>query len=84
MCHTQADQDWIAPPLIWADSVDIFRKKKQKKKPLLTFEVALDPQVSHAETEDGQLVQTGADVLGERQKVRQAVQLPVQPIPVSL
>lgn len=51
---------------------------------LLTAEVALDSQVSHAEAKDRQLVQTRADVLRKGQQVRQPVQLPVQPIPVAL
>lgn len=50
----------------------------------LTGEVALDPQVAHAEPKDGQLVQAGANVIGEGQQVRQSVQLHVQPIPVAL
>lgn len=50
----------------------------------LTGEVALDPQVAHAEPKDGQLVQARADVVAEGQQVRQSVQLHVQPIPVAL
>lgn len=51
---------------------------------LLTAEVVLDSQVSHAEAKDRQLVQTRTDVLRKGQQVRQPVQLPVQPIPVAL
>lgn len=50
----------------------------------LTGEVALDPQVAHAEPQDGQLVQARANVVAEGQQVRQPVQLHVQPIPVAL
>lgn len=50
----------------------------------LTCEVALDPQVAHAEPKDRQLVQAGANVVTEGQQVRQPVQLHVQPIPVAL
>lgn len=51
---------------------------------ILTTAVVLDPQVSHAQAEDGQLVQTGANLLGEGQQLRQPLQLPVQPVPVAL
>lgn len=51
---------------------------------LLTFKEVFDAQVPHAEAQDGQLVEPGAHVLGERQQVHQPVQLPVQPIPVAL
>lgn len=50
----------------------------------LTCEVALDPQVAHAEPKDRQLVQAGANVVAKGQQVRQPVQLHVQPIPVAL
>lgn len=50
----------------------------------ITSEVALYPQVSHAEAKDWQFVQAGANIFGKRQQVRQPVQLPIQPIPVSL
>lgn len=53
-------------------------------RPVLTSEVALDPQVSHAEAKDRQFVQTRANLLVEGQEVGQSVQLPVQPIPVAL
>lgn len=49
----------------------------------LTIEVALDSQVSHAEAEHREFVQTGANLLGKRQELRQPVQLAVQPIPVA-
>lgn len=52
--------------------------------PGLTSEVALDPQVAHAEAKDGQLVQARANIVIEGQQVRQPVQLHVQPIPVAL
>ena len=51
---------------------------------LLTFEEALDSQVAHAKSEHGQFVQARTDVLGEGQQIGQAIQLPVQPIPVAL
>ena len=51
---------------------------------MLTFEVALGPQVTHAEAKHRQFVQTRADVPVERQELRQPVQLPIQPIPVAL
>lgn len=51
---------------------------------ILTAAVALDPQVSHAQAEDGQLVQTGANLLGEGQEFCQPLQLSIQPVPVAL
>lgn len=53
-------------------------------RPILTFEVALDPQVTHAEAQHRQLVQTRAHLPQEGQEVGQPVQLAVQPIPVAL
>lgn len=50
----------------------------------LTAAVAFDPQVSHTQAEDGQLVQTRADLLRERQQVRQPLQLSIQTVPVAL
>lgn len=51
---------------------------------LSTFEVALDPQVPHAEAEDRQLVQPGAHLLWKGQEVHEPVELPIQPVPVAL
>lgn len=51
---------------------------------VFTFEEALHPQISHAETEDWQFVQARAHLLRKRQQVHQPVKLPVQPIPVAL
>ena len=50
----------------------------------LTFKVALGLQVSHTKAKDWQFVQTRATILREGQEVREAVQLPIQPIPVPL
>lgn len=49
-----------------------------------TREEALCPQVADAETQDGQLVQAGDDILGEGQQAGQAVQLRVQAVAVAL
>lgn len=51
---------------------------------ILTTAVALDPQVSHAQAEDGQFVQAGANLLRERQECCQPLQLSIQPVPVAL
>ena len=45
-----------------------------------TREEVLGPEVADTEAEDGELVQTGGDLLGERQQAGQALQLPVQPV----
>lgn len=48
------------------------------------MEEALDPEVGHCETQDGEFVQLGDDIWGERQQAGQAVQLGIQPVPVPL
>lgn len=52
--------------------------------PSLTTAVAFDPQVSHAQSKDGEFVQTGANLLRKRQEFCQPLQLSIQPIPVAL
>lgn len=47
-----------------------------------TREEVLGSQVADAQAEDGELVQTGGDLLGERQQAGQPLQLPVQPVPM--
>ena len=49
-----------------------------------TGEEVLGAQVADAQAEDGQLVQAGGDLLGERQQAGQPLQLSVQPVPVPL
>lgn len=46
----------------------------------LTREEVLGSQVADTQAEDGQFVQSGGDLLGERQQAGQALQLPVQPV----
>lgn len=47
-----------------------------------TRKEVLGPQVADAQAQDGQFVQTGSDLLRERQQARQALQLTVQAVPV--
>lgn len=47
-----------------------------------TGEEVLGPQVADTQAEDGEFVQSGGDLLGERQQAGQALQLPVQPVSV--
>lgn len=50
----------------------------------LTIVVAFDSQVPDAESENWELVQTSANIVGEGQQVCEPIQFPVQPIPVAL
>lgn len=47
-----------------------------------TGEEVLGSQVADTQAQDGEFVQTGGDLLGERQQAGQALQLPVQPVPM--
>lgn len=56
------------------DSVHIFLTRK------FTREEVLGSQVADTQAEDGEFVQTGGDLLRERQQAGQPLQLPVQPV----
>lgn len=45
-----------------------------------TGEEVLGSKVADAQAEDGEFVQSGRDLLGERQQAGQTLQLPVQPV----
>lgn len=45
-----------------------------------TGEEVLGSQVADTQAEDGEFVQSGGDLLGERQQAGQTLQLPVQPV----
>lgn len=45
-----------------------------------TGEEVLGSQVADTQAEDGEFVQSGGHLLGERQQAGQALQLPVQPV----
>lgn len=58
------------------DSVHVFLSGK------FTREEVLGSQVADTQAEDGEFVQTGCDLLRERQQTGQPLQLPVQPVSV--
>lgn len=49
---------------------------------IFTREEVLGSQVADTQAEDGEFVQTGGDLLRERQQAGQPLQLPVQPVSV--